>query len=134
MLLIIGYYLISGAVFYFAFRYIFRQTDKVNPKKIPLVFGYINVILGIIFLVMYFMNPSAFSPDITINNQVLYILMAIFSTYFYSLAPGISTGNLMIIYKQKKQALIKNNHFYLALISNLTAVFCFGLLTYQLFG
>jgi len=134
MLLIIGYYLISGVVFYFIFRYISQQTDKVNAKKVPLVIGFINVALGIIFLGMYFMNPSAFSSDVRINNQVVHILMAIFSTYFYLIAPGISTGNLAIIYKQKRQALIKNNHFYLALFSNLTAVFCFGFLTYQLFG
>ena len=32
MLLIIGYYLISGVGFYFIFRYISQQTDKINTK------------------------------------------------------------------------------------------------------
>lgn len=133
MLYIIGYYLTSGVVFYFIFRYLNKKTNRINAKKIPFVFGYINLFLGAIFLGMYFMNPSAFSPDVVIDNRVLYLLMAIFSTYFYMIAPGISTGNLAVIYKQRQQGLIREKHFYLASIINLTAVVCFGLLTYQLF-
>jgi len=134
MFLIIGYYLFSGGIFYIIFRYLIKQTSRIDFKSISLFLGYVNVALGITFLLMYFMNPSVFSTDVTISNQLLYILMAVFSTYFYLIAPGISMSNLALLYKQKKQALIRNNRFYLGALVNFTAVLCFGILTYQLFG
>lgn len=133
MLFILSYYLVSGGLFYGVF-YFLKEKRNINFEKYPLIIGLINGILAVFFLGYYLMNPAAFSPETTISSPVLYFLMAVFSIYFYAVAPGLSISSMVLITHYKKHHSVSQGHFIRGFMMNAAAVICFFILTYNLFA
>jgi len=103
-------------------------------SKTPLMFGIVNALMAIGFLLLYFNNLSAFETQEEIVWNFGTILFTLFTIYFYILALPISIGELMIIHKLKKDNLVNEGYYYTSTILNIVAVITLFVLTLLIFG
>jgi len=142
MAFLVGYGIAGGAVVLGIYYWLYKRTQKkssmVKPSafvvRAPLIFGWINAVLGVVFLVYYLIAPAAFSEDTSLFSSFGLVLMTIFSSYFYFLAMPISIGSIGIAVVKKKQAVISAKRFWLLLGLNVVGTLAIAVLSYLLFA
>lgn len=142
MAFLVTYCIVGGTIAFGLYYFLYRRTEKKPGMvqqssfvvKAPLVFGWINALLGAAFLLYYTIAPAAFSPDTTFSSLLALVMMTIFSSYFYYLAMPVSIGSLGISILEYKKDQIAVKRFWLVLLLNSIGTLTIAFLSYQLFG
>jgi len=142
MAFLITYCVVGGGItfglYFLLHRRIEKKVEGISQTafvlRAPLVFGWVNALLGAAFLVYYLAAPEAFSPDTEIVSQLGFVLMTIFGTYFYYLAMPISFGSIGISTLEKRKGKIAVQRFWLVLFLNSIGALTISYLSLRLFG
>jgi hypothetical protein len=127
--------LIASLVFFLIYKRHVKKYGAVKEKSFtlnaPEIFGSINIILAVVFLVWYIVNPDAFSADTTIENKILYILFSIFAAYFYIFAMPLSIASVFSsIALLKKNGYISGTKFVYCVLTNIIATSILFIISY----
>ena len=86
------------------------------------------------FELIYILNPASFSSEQTISSPIAYVLLTIFSTYFYVVALPLSigcTGISVVLYKNQY---ISSKRCAVSTITNSIGAVLLAVLIYKVFG
>jgi hypothetical protein len=120
--------IVTGAVLSLIFIFLDKKTvrkEKTTNNKsfliyVPVIFGTVNVILSVIFLISLIFFPDVFSKNITFENKNINFLYNIFSMYFYVLASPVSVCMVTLTIILKKNRNISGMKFLYCIITNIT--------------
>lgn len=136
MLYLISFTIVAGAIASLAFFLVYKRHIKKNEMfkeksfimNASKVFGSINIIIALFLGVWYAINPTAFSQDTTINNKIAFVLMSIFSVYFYIFALPLNIGAITLTVLLKKR--ISKTRYTYCIVTNAIAAILLFILSY----
>lgn len=120
MFIALAYTLVGGIILYLIEININKKT-KVKLLQFQIVTGWINTILAIFFIFLYYMYPSIFSKDTQITSQLILFCFTVLAIYYYLLAAPLVLANVLILLKVKskeKLLLYLNTVAYLLLVAS----------------
>jgi hypothetical protein len=143
MLFLVLFAVIGGSlaslIFFLIYKRHIKKNGTVKEKSFtlnaPKIFGTVNIILAIVFLVWYIIKPEAFSENATIENKIFYISFSIFAMYFYIFAMPLSIASAFSsIMLLKKNSYIGGIKFAYYVSTNIIAAIILFIISYLVFG
>lgn len=114
MIFSIGFTIIFGLIIFGVMYFINRKKD-FDFRKFQIGSGYLNLIISLMFLFMYFGGSGLLNA--TISNPVINIIFTVVVSYFYILLAPISMGNIIFLVNSKTK-----NRFYYAFLNGISCV------------